>query len=58
MDKKKTELGLVYTGAGAGAFFAGIPARDLTPAEVEKYGGEEFLLALGLYVKPAPVKEK
>jgi len=55
---KKKEIGLVYTGAGMGAFFAGIPARDLTPAEVEKYGGLEFILALGLYEKPAPVKEK
>ncbi len=55
---KKKEIGLVYTGAGMGAFFAGIPARDLTPVEVEKYGGEAFILALGLYEKPAPVKEK
>lgn len=31
------------------AFIPGIPARDLTEEEVEKYGGVDFLLATGLY---------
>jgi hypothetical protein len=30
-------------------FLTGIPRRDLTDAEVEKYGGAEFLLSTGLY---------
>lgn len=50
---------LKYNGAG---YYPGIPTRDLTDEEVEKYGGEEFLLALKIYekvVKPVkkPVKE-
>lgn len=30
-------------------FIRGIPARDLTDAEVEQYGGEEYLIGTGLY---------
>jgi uncharacterized membrane protein len=40
---------LKYIGTG---FIAGIPARDLTAAEVKKYGGAKFLLSTGLYAKP------
>jgi len=36
-----------YLGTG---FLAGIPARDLTAEEVEKFG-EKFLLSTGLYEK-------
>lgn len=42
---------------GNGSAIVGIPARDLTPAEVELYG-EAFLLASGLYVKNQPRKGK
>ena len=41
---------------GQGAFMVGIPARDLTDEEVEKYGGEKALLETGLYEKAG--KEK
>jgi hypothetical protein len=41
---------------GDGSSIVGIPARDLTDAEVEEAGGEEMLLASGLYVKPAVTK--
>lgn len=49
MTKKKTEeqnTKLIYTGTG---FIHGIPARDLEPDEVEKFGGLEYLLSTGLY---------
>ena len=36
------ERGLHYRGLG---HIAGIPARDLTPEEVEQYGGLEYLLS-------------
>lgn len=39
---------LRYVGNG---FLAGIPARDLTDAEVEQYGGADELLATGLYAR-------
>ena len=39
--------GLHYLGGG---FLPGVPARDLTPLEVERYG-RDILLATGLYVK-------
>lgn len=35
-----------------GRFIHGVPARDLTEAEVEKYGGEKALLKSGFYEKP------
>lgn len=34
---------------GKGKAIIGIPARDLSDEEVEKYGGEEELIATGLY---------
>ena len=42
---------LKYKGGG---FFVGIPARDLTDEEVKKYGGEAYLLTLGLYERSEP----
>ncbi len=36
---------------GQGNCLAGIPARDLSDAEVEEHGGERFLLSTGLYEK-------
>ncbi len=42
---------LIYIGNGD--YKVGIPARDLTSEEVQQYGGAEFLIATGLYVKPA-----
>jgi hypothetical protein len=47
---------LRYTGGGR--FLVGVPARDLSAAEVKKYGGEEFLLSIGIYEKVAPKKAK
>ena len=43
--------GLKYVGNGS---IRGVPAHDLTVEEVEKYGGEEYLLSLPakLYAKP------
>ena len=38
--------GLKYVGNG---FLPGVPAKDLTPEQVELYGGEKALLASGLY---------
>jgi hypothetical protein len=46
---------LKYTGKG---YRPNIPARDLTADEVERYGGEEFLLKTGLYEKTKPKKAK
>ena len=48
--KKKRAEGLIYTGGGIGGSWQKprIPARDLTPGEVKKYG-REFLLETGLY---------
>ena len=45
---------LIYTGNGAA--IVGIPARDLSDAEVEANGGEANVLATGLYTKPASSK--
>lgn len=48
---------LKYKGGG---FRDGIPARDLTDEEVEKYGGKKLLLDTGLYeeVEKAPSTKK
>ena len=46
---------LKYNGNG---YYPGIPTRDLTDEEVEKYGGEKFLLSLKIYEKVTePVKK-
>jgi hypothetical protein len=46
---------LKYNGSG---YYPGIPTRDLTDEEVEKYGGEKFLLSLKIYEKvKEPVKK-
>ena len=45
---------LVFNGKG---FIPGIPARDLSEAEVKKYGGVKYLLSLGIYEKPAKKKK-
>ena len=45
---------LKYIGNG---FLPGIPARDLSDAEVKKLGGVKFLLSTGLYAKPKKKKE-
>lgn len=34
------------------AVLLGVPGRDLTAEEVEKYGGEKYLISTGLYEKP------
>lgn len=41
-----------YTGHG---FIKGIPARDLTDAEVKKFG-KERLLASGIYIEKRPAR--
>lgn len=46
---------LRYNGKG---FLPDIPARDLTDEEVKTLGGEEYLLASGLFEKDEPVKPK
>lgn len=53
---------LKYNGKG---YYPGVPTKDLTDEEVEKYGGEEFLLSLHPQIyekieKPVkkPVKEQ
>jgi hypothetical protein len=48
---------LIYIGNGE--WKVGLPARDLTDAEVETLGGEKRLIATGLYKRPpAPKAEK
>jgi hypothetical protein len=44
---------LKYIGNG---FIPGIPARDLSDAEVKKCGGVKFLLSTGLFEKPKKKK--
>jgi len=39
---------LIYTGGGHGGFLPGVPAKDLSSAEVRRYG-RQFLLDSGLY---------
>lgn len=46
---------LIYIGNGA--FLPGVPARDLSAAEVKKHNEQE-LIASGLYKKPAAKKVK
>lgn len=47
--------GLIYIGQGQ--YYVGVPARDLTAEEVERYG-RGWLLSIGLYQEPAAAKEK
>ncbi len=42
---------LKYTGGGYKGALPGIPGRDLSSEEVEKFGGEKALLESGLYEK-------
>ena len=44
---------LKFIGKG---FIPGIPARDLSAAEVKKHGGVKFLLSTGLFEKPKKKK--
>ena len=48
--------GLIYIGDGTSV--GNVPARDLTPDEVKEHGGEEMLLATGLYAKPSNPSSK
>lgn len=44
---------------GKTKWLPGVPARDLTDAEVELYGGKELLLKVGIYAEePAQQPEK
>jgi hypothetical protein len=45
------DSGLLYVGRG---FLPDVPARDLTAAEVELYGGAQILIKSGLYRRPQP----
>lgn len=48
----------MLTYIGNGKYIVGIPARDLDPDEVARFG-EKYLLATGLYKRPpAPKAEK
>jgi len=48
-------MGLKYVGNG---FLHGIPARDLSTEEVEKYGGKKKLIATNLYAEYPKVEPK
>jgi hypothetical protein len=50
------ETGLIYI-ADRLSWIPEIPARDLTPKEVKRFG-KEYLLSTGLYVEKLSVKEK
>ena len=64
MDKPKTEnkrfypkphdVAMVYIGEGRRV--DDIPARDLNPGEVMRYGGRFYLRRTGLYVDPVAIK--
>ena len=47
---------LIYIGDGA--FVVGIPARNLTAAEVKTHGGEKRLLNTELYALPESAAKK
>lgn len=49
------KIGLLYVGPG---FYAGVPARDLTPEEVEEHGGVKQLTKDGYYITPKPTTKK
>lgn len=46
--------GLIYCGTG---FLPGVPARDLTPEEVTRFGGVTELTQNGLYRLPEPARK-
>ncbi len=47
---------LVYIGqASVRDYIPGIPTRDLTDAEVAQFGGQDVLIATGLYALPPGV---
>ena len=52
---KKTRAGLCYIGQGA---TLSIPARDLTPDEVQAHGGERAILAITDPCTGRPMYEK
>lgn len=35
----------------------GVPARDLSAAEVEQYGGRKYLISTGLYADPPRIEK-
>ena len=45
---------LVYIGEGI--VITGIPPRDLTAAEVDKFGGIDALIETGLYARPEDIE--
>lgn len=49
-NKMSKTIALVYVGEGIK--ISGIPAKDLTPEEVENLGGIEKLRQTGLYITP------
>lgn len=49
---------LKYTGKGRGDWLPEIPARDLSEEEVERCGGEEYLIGTGLYEKQQLKRKK
>ena len=49
------KIGLSYVGPG---FYVGVPARDLTPEEVEQHGGVKQLTKDGYYITPKPTTKK
>jgi hypothetical protein len=51
----KAKIALRWKGNG---FYVKVPARDLSADEVQKYGGREFLLSLGLYEEIEQPKPK
>lgn len=55
MSKKPA---LIWTGGGFGGALPGIPARDLSAAEVKQHGGESKLVGSGLYERPKAGKTK
>lgn len=48
-----SERKVIYTGEGI--TISGIPARDMTAEEAERYGGIEFLVNTGLYSRPQDI---
>lgn len=51
-----SEIILIYVGDGRS--IAGIPARDLTLAEANRYAGKHRLLKTGLWIEPEKPKRR